>query len=133
VIPTDWTAVQRPADGEVVGYLSADGVPGMVLPRLLTGAPAGPSSAMASARDLLVVRGLTMLDRRWWCRLPARLTNGTDAGSPGPDWGWHAVVLVEVSPDRCRVRLEFAPPADMRALAVLPVPVGNLLREEPGR
>jgi hypothetical protein len=131
VIPTDWTAVHRPADGEHVGYLSPDGAPGLVLPRLLTGAPAGPSSAPHRAGELLTARGLEMLDRRWWCRLPAPLTDGTDAGAPRPDWTWQAVVLVEVSPAGCRLRLEFAAPAELRALATLPVPVDDLLREQP--
>jgi hypothetical protein len=131
VIPTDWAVVRRPADGELVGYLSPDGAPELVLPRLLTGAPAGPSSVPGTARQLLTARGLAMLDRRWWCRLPSPVVDGTDAGAPQPDWTWQAVVLVEVSPDGCRVRLEFAPPRELRALATLPVPVGDLLREQP--
>jgi hypothetical protein len=133
VIPTDWTPVHRPEDGEHVGYLSPDGGPGRAVPRLLTGAPAGPSSTSEAARDLLVRRGLAMLDRRWWCRLPVPLVDGTRVESPEPDWQWSSVVIVEASPAECRVRLEFAAPAELRALAVLPTPVGDLLREEPGR
>jgi hypothetical protein len=124
--------VHRPEDGEHVGYLSPDGGPGRAVPRLLTGAPAGPASRSQAARDLLVSRGLAMLDRRWWCRLPAPLTDGTRADTPEPGWSWSAVVLVEASPVECRVRLEFASPAELRAQAVLPTPVGDLLREEPG-
>jgi hypothetical protein len=123
--------VHRPEDGEHVGYLSPDGSPDLVVPLLLTGAPAGPASGPGAARDLLVRRGLTMLDRRWWCRLPAPLTDGTTAAHPEPDWEWSAVVLVEASPVECRVRLEFAEPAELRALAVLPTPVGDLLRDRP--
>jgi hypothetical protein len=131
VIPTSWTAVHRREDGERVGYLSPDGAPSRVVPRLLTGAPAGPPSGPDAARDLLVARGLAMLDRRWWCRLPVPLSDGTRADSPAPDWEWTAVVLVEASPVECRVRLEFAAPAELRALAVLTPPVGDLLRAEP--
>jgi hypothetical protein len=132
VIPTQWTPVYRPEDGEHVGYLSPDGAPGRAVPRLLTGAPAGPSSSSDAARDLLVRRGLAILDRRWWCRLPVPLVDGTRADDPQPDWQWSAVVLVEASPVQCRVRLEYAEPAELRALAVLPTPVGDLLREQPG-
>ena len=128
VIPTHWTPVHRPQDGEHVGYLSPDGVPARVVPRLLTGAPAGPSSGPDAARELLVRQGLALLDRRWWCRLPVPLRDGTPAGSPEPDWEWSAVVLIESSPAECRVRLEFAAPAELRAVAVLPTPVGDLLR-----
>jgi hypothetical protein len=131
VIPTSWTPVHRPADAERVGYLSPDGVPIAVVPRLLTGAPAGPVSSPGVARDLLVRRGLALLDRRWWCRLPVPLTDGTDAARPDDDWAWSAVVLVEASPDGCRVRLEYAEPAELRAQALLPVPVGDLLLEHP--
>ena len=131
MIPTHWTPVRRPEDGERVGYLSPDGGPDLVVPRLLTGAPAGPASRRDAAHDLLVARGLAMLDRRWWCRLPAPLVDGTRADRPSADWAWTAVVLVEASPVECRVRLEFAAPAELRALAVLPAPVGDLLREDP--
>jgi hypothetical protein len=131
VIPTSWTPVHRPEDGEHVGYLSPDGAPTAVVPRLLTGAAAGPASSPGVARDLLVTRGLAALDRRWWCRLPVPLTDGTDAAQPGDDWAWSAVVVVEASPDGCRVRLEYAEPAELRAQARLPVPVGDLLREHP--
>jgi hypothetical protein len=130
VIPSDWTLVHR-ADGERVGYLSPDGAPSRVVPRLLTGASAGPPSSPDAGRDLLIARGLAMLDRRWWCRLPVPLTDGTPADSPAADWEWSAVVLVEASPVECRVRLEFAEPAELRARAFLTTPVGELLRAEP--
>jgi hypothetical protein len=51
------------------------------------------------------------------------------AAEPGADWTWRAVVLVEASPSGCTVRLEMAEPAELRARAALPVPVGDLLRE----
>jgi hypothetical protein len=123
--------VHRPGDGEHVGYLSPDGTPTAVVPRLLTGAAAGPASSPAVARALLVERGLAALDRRWWCRLPVPLADGTDAAEWGADWVWSAVVLVEASASGCRVRLEYADPAELRARARLPVPVGDLLREHP--
>jgi hypothetical protein len=123
--------VHRPEDGERVGYLSPDGAPTVVVPRLLTGAAAGPASRPGVARDLLVTRGLAMLDRRWWCRLPVPLVDGTPVAAPQPDWQWSAVVVVEASPDGCRVRLEYAEPAELRVQAQLPVPVGDLLREHP--
>ena len=53
MIPTHWTPVHRPEDGERVGYLSPDGAPDLVVPRLLTGAPAGPAAHLGAARDLL--------------------------------------------------------------------------------
>ena len=118
--------MHRPLDGEHVGYLAPDGVP-----RLLTGATLTTSTA--DAHDLLVTRGLRALDRRWWCRLPAVLPGGvTDAGAPAADWEWRAVVLVEASPTACTVRPEWPAPEELAGRAVLPTPVGDLLREEPG-
>ena len=70
--------MHRPEDGEHVGYLSPDGAP-----RLLTGAALATPGG--DARDLLVARGLA-LDRRWWCRLPVPLTDGTTDPSPAVDW-----------------------------------------------
>ncbi|MGY1602968.1 hypothetical protein [Geodermatophilus sp. SYSU D00815] len=132
MIPTSWTPVHRPSDGEHVGYLAPDGAPGLVVPTALTGAPLGPAAERPDAEALLVERGLRSLDRRWWCRLPDRLPEGgLSAADPSPGWGWHPVVLVEVSPQGCTVRLEMAEPAQLRARATLPVPVGDLLREEP--
>ena len=53
------------------------------------------------------------------------------AAEPSPTWGWRPVVVVEVSPRGCSVRLELAEPAELRGRAMLPVPVGDLLREQP--
>jgi hypothetical protein len=128
VIPSGWSRVHR-ADGEHVGYLVPDGVPSLVLPVTLVGAALGPSQDRASATVLLTARGLSALDRRWWCRLPAALPDGVlPAGDPPADWEWRPVVLVEVSPTECRVRPEFGAPEELTAQAVLPVPVGGLLR-----
>jgi hypothetical protein len=123
VIPSTWTPVHRPEDGEHVGYLSPDGVP-----RLLTGATL--TAPAADPHDLLLTSGLRALDRRWWCRLPAVLPDGiTDAATPTADWEWRSVVLVEVSPTTCTVRPEWPAPEELSNRAVLPTPVGDLLRE----
>jgi hypothetical protein len=125
VIPTHWTPVHRPEDGEHVGYLTPDGAP-----RLLTGAPL--TTATADPHAFLVSQGLRELDRRWWCRLPDPLPAGLlDARAPGPEWQWRAVVVVEASPERCTVRPEWAAPEELTGRAVLPTPVGELLREQP--
>jgi hypothetical protein len=130
VIPTTWTLVHRPSDAEHVGYLVPDGVDGHVVPTSLVGLPLGPAQPSVDAVALLVAQGLRSLDRRWWCRLPATLPSGVlAAGEPATDWSWRPVVLVEVSPEACTVRLEMAEPAQLRARATLPVPVGALLRE----
>ncbi|MGY2002290.1 hypothetical protein [Blastococcus sp. SYSU DS1024] len=100
-------------------------------PVLLTGAPlTGPRSA-GDAAALLRTEGLRALDRRWWARLPEPLpTGGFAAGEPGEDWTWQPVVLVESSPTGCTVRPKWPAPGET-GRAVLPVPVGLLLREEP--
>ncbi|MGY1754297.1 hypothetical protein [Blastococcus sp. SYSU D01042] len=123
MIPTGWTPVYR-ADGELVGWLAADG-----RPRLLTGAPlAAPAH---DGVELLRSRGLAALDRRWWARLPdGPLTGLVDAGEPDEDWTWQPVVLVESSPAGCTVRPEWPAPGET-GRAQLPVPVGDLLREHP--
>ena len=120
VIPTDWTPVHR-ADGELVGWVAPDG-----RPRLLTGAPMGDDGI-----EQLRSRGLAALDRRWWARLPAPLPPGVlPAGEPDEDWIWQPVVLVESSPTGCTVRPEWPAPGET-GRALLPVPVGDLLRELP--
>jgi hypothetical protein len=132
VIPSGWEPVHRPVDGELVGYLAPDCVAGLVLPLTLVGAALGPPHDRASATTLLMSRGLAALDRRWWCRLPATLAPGLlPAGEPSADWSWRPVVLVEVSPGRCRLRPEWPAPAEIGAQAVLPVPVRDLLRTTP--
>ena len=124
--------MHRPEDGEHVGYLVPDGA-------LARPAPCSPvcrarrrrCRSSDGRRPCWRARGLPRLDRRWWCRLPVPLPAGTDADAPAPDWEWRPSSSVEVSPAGCRVRPELAAPAELRALAVLPTPVGELLRAEP--
>jgi hypothetical protein len=130
--PALLTSVTRPSDDEHVGYLVPDGGDGRVVPTSLVGTPLGPAQDCRDAVALLEAHGLRSLDRRWWCRLPHTLPDGVlPAAEPSPDWHWRSVVLVEVSPERCTVRLEMAEPAQLRARAALPVPVRDLLREQP--
>ncbi|NEK86414.1 hypothetical protein GCU60_11695 [Blastococcus saxobsidens] len=130
MIPPDWTPVHR-ADGEQVGWLCADGVPGPALPLLLTGTPLTGPRPRDEAAALLRQRGLAALDRRWWARLPEPLPAGTfAAGEPGEDWTWQPVLLVESSPTGCTVRPEWPAPGQT-GRALLPVPVAGLLVEEP--
>jgi hypothetical protein len=132
VIPTSWHPVRRPSDGETVGWLVADGAPDRLVPATLVGSPLGPAQERAEATALLIRRGLAALDGRWWARLPDPLPRGsTVAGEPGPDWGWRPVVLIEVSPTGCTVRPEMPAPGELSARAILPVPVGGLLRAQP--
>jgi hypothetical protein len=128
VIPQSWTPVTRPADGERVGYLAGDGADGLVVPTSLVGLPLGAAQRQDPAVALLRERGLAALDRRLPSRLPS---SALSAVEPEPGWGWRPVVLVEVSPVECTVRLEFAEPAELRGRAVLPVPVGDLRRPGP--
>ena len=131
MVPTGWTVVHRPADGEAVGYL-APAPGGLVEPLDLTGTPAGPRQPRSAAGGLLTGRGLATLTGRRWCRLPDPLPRGvSDAGEPGADWPWRPVVLVEVSPAAVRLRPEWPDPREAGAQARLPVPVGDLLLAEP--
>jgi hypothetical protein len=130
VIPTSWTAVRR-ADGEHVGWVAPEGGPGRLLPLLLTGAPLTDARPPEEAVALLRERGLAALDRRWWARLPEeRLVGSVPAHRPEPGWTWQPVVLVESSPTGCTVRPEWPAPGET-GRALLPVPVGDLLRAEP--
>ena len=128
-----WEVVHRPEDGEHVGYLVP--VPGdeeLVVPLTLTGTPAAGPLPADDATDLLAGTGLALLARRWWCRLPGLLPSGlTDAAEPAAEWEWRPVELVEVSPTSCRVRPELPAPEERTAQAVLPVPVGDVLRSAP--
>ncbi len=129
VVPVEWLAVRRPDDGEVVGYLAphADGV----VPTTLVGSPLGGPGTAADARAALLARGLAALARRWWCRLPDPLPRGLlDAARPADGWVWRPVVVVEAAPDGARVRPEWPAPEEIGAQAALPVPVGDLLREQ---
>ncbi|MGY1749522.1 hypothetical protein [Modestobacter sp. SYSU DS0511] len=128
---TTWELVHRPTDGEAVGWLEP-APDGTVVPRTLPGTVAGRAQPRRDARELLLTRGLGMLQGRWWCRLPSPLPRGRlDATRPEPDWTWQPVALVEVSPTGCLVGLEWPAPGEAAARAHLPVPAGDLLRAEP--
>jgi hypothetical protein len=117
VIPADWQPVHRD-DGELVGYL-AGGVPMTLIGQPLEG-------------GTLEERGLVAIDGRWQARLPATLPAGIlDASHPAAEWEWRNVVIVEVSPAECRVRLLTGAPEQLLSHATLPLPVGGLLRREP--
>ncbi len=93
---------------------------------------AGGPLPEGAARGVLVERGLSALDRRWWCRLPEPLPRGLlDASRPAEDWEWRPVVVVEAAPDGAGVRPEWPAPEEMGARAAVPVPVGELLRLDP--
>ena len=116
MIPSDWQPVHRD-DGELVGYLAAGEQ------RTLIGLPLD--------RGTLEERGLVAIDGRWQARLPSPLPPGIlDASTPAEEWGWRDVVVVEASPTECRIRLSMAYPEELKSQAVLPVPVGDLLRRE---
>ena len=131
MVPTGWTVVHRPVDGEPVGWL-APAPGGLVQPMDLVGSPAGPPQHAGPATARLADRGLALLATRRWCRLPDPLPRGvSDAAEPGTDWSWRAVVLVEVSPGAVHLRPEWPAPEELGARARLPVPVGDLLTERP--
>jgi hypothetical protein len=131
MIPEHWETVRRPDDGEVVGYLAADGGADVV-PMTLVGSALGAPGPAADARAVLLARGLAVLDRRWWCRLPSPLPRGLlHVARPAPEWEWRPVVVVEAAPDGVRIRPEWPDPVEVGGQAALPVPVGDLLREQP--
>ena len=106
----------------------------MALPRRLPRTLLGTTLPVRDGEDphvALAERGLAALDRRRFARLPDELGPGIDARHPADDWTWRAVVVVEVDRARCRIRLQLAPPAELRVVLELPVPVGDLLLDEP--
>ena len=131
MVPTGWTVVHRPADGEPVGWL-APAPDGLVRPMDLVGSPAGLPQPAGPATARLADHGLALLAGRRWCRLPDPLPRGvSDAAEPAADWPWRPVLLVEVSPTAVRLRPEWPAPEELGAQARLPVPVGDLLLADP--
>jgi hypothetical protein len=132
-VTSTWEVVHRMDDGERVGYLAPSPAGnGLVIPMTLAGTPADGPLPAAEAAALLTETGLALLACRWWCRLPDPLPRGlTDADKPAEDWSWRPTVLVDVSPHELRVRPEWPAAEETAALAVLPVPVGGLLRSSP--
>jgi hypothetical protein len=132
VIPPHWQPLRRPEDGELVGYLVRDGAVDLVLPVSLLGTALAAAGPLEDARRLLLGDGLRAVDRQWWCRLPALLPRGLLPGDrPEEDWSWRPVVVVEASPTACRIRPRFPALEETGGMALLPVPVGSLLRTEP--
>lgn len=131
MIPPTWQECRRPADAaaedELVGYLVPAGE--LFIPVTLVGMPLGAAQAEADAAALLHERGLRTLNGRWWCLLPELLL-GTDIDpqQPQPSWEWRSVLIVEASPQECRVRLEMPAEEERTSTLTLPVPVGDLLR-----
>jgi hypothetical protein len=129
VIPPAWQPVRRPEDDELVGYLVPDGA--AFVPTTLLGTPLGAAGPAGDARRLLVAEGLRAVDGRWWCRLPGTMPRGLLSGArPEEHWPWRPVVVVEASPVGCRIRPEWPAPEERSGQALLPVPVGPLLRLE---
>jgi hypothetical protein len=132
VIPPGWQAVRRSTDDECVGYLAPDGGDGRVVPMSLLGTRLGPAGSVEFSHGLLLAVGLAALDRRWWCRLPGLLPRGLlMAEEPEDTWVWRPVVIVEASPASCRIRPEWPAPEERQGQALLPVPVGGLVRTDP--
>ena len=61
--PATWIAHHRPADGELVGYLSPED--SGYLPRTVFGYPLGPVAARHEAVRTLEARGLSCLAEGW--------------------------------------------------------------------
>jgi len=127
VIPSAWEHRRR-ADGELVGYLVADG--DGVVPTSLVGLPLAATGTRKEAIAALDTTGLAALARKYYARLPNPVPlGGVDLGSPESDWQWRDVVIVESSPTRVSIRPAMAYPEELRSLVVIEPPVGDLLRE----
>lgn len=125
----------RRVDGELAGYLvPAAGVPGRFAPVTIIGTIIEPETgplSEAEARALVEARGTDELHGRWWAELPAPLLPGVlDASDPVAGWEWRLVVIVEANEERCVIRPQDPAPEELESTAVLPVPVGELLRPE---
>lgn len=92
--PTDLTAVatevRREDDDELVGLVLH--VEGGWVPATVFGASLGPATDATTAESVVREQGLSSLADRWWVR-----TAGGD---------WRAAWLLEVKPDRVRLRWE---------------------------
>ncbi|MFB9993004.1 hypothetical protein ACFFLM_13605 [Deinococcus oregonensis] len=127
MIPPAWQECLRPDDDERVGYLVPAGE--VFIPVTLIGTPLGEAQGRAAAAALLHERGLMTLNGRWWCLLPEMLLGTeTDPRQPQLSWEWRSVLIVEASPEECRVRLEMPAEEERTSTVTLPVPVGELLR-----
>lgn len=135
MIHEDWLPHRRAQDGELAGYLvPAAGAPGRFAPVTIIGTIIEPETGPlpeAEARALVEARGLEELHGRWWAELPAPLLPGVlDAANPVAGWEWRLVVIVEADDERCVIRPQNPAREELASSAVLPVPVGELLRPE---
>jgi hypothetical protein len=128
MIPTDWLPCIRPGDGELLGYLVADGE--LVIPMSRIGLPLGTAQTADAAALVLQAKGLQSLAERFWCRLPVPVTSQADVTAPTDDWQWRPVLLVEAWEGGCDIRPELASPEELTARVRVPVPVGDFLRAQ---
>lgn len=135
VINEGWLPHRRAIDGELAGYLvPAAAAPGLFAPVTVIGTIIEPETGPlpeAEARALVEARGLEALHGRWWAELPSPLLPGVlDASNPVGGWEWRLVMIVEANDERCVIRPRNPAPEELESSAVLPVPVGELLRPE---
>lgn len=127
MISCSWIPWRRPSDGEVVGYLAPSG-PDLFTPFTLIGTPLAEALPRAAAQATLEHDGLIALARRWWCPLPPfSLPSCFTVDAPEPGWTPRPILIVEVSPDCCRARLEYPDVDERTAHIYLPLPAADLL------
>jgi len=110
--------VRRSEDGELLGYVLAEGDRWRPVTVFL--GALGPSASLETALAAVHDRGLSALAEPWWCRL-------TDGGP------WQPCRLLEVRPDEVRLRLE-DPMADQPpgGIVLRPVSPQTLRSTRPG-
>jgi hypothetical protein len=140
MVPEGWLPHRRVADGELAGYLApvdADDTTGAAdaarfIAMTVVGTVVDPESGAleeAAARALVEARGQAALDGTWWARLPKPLPAGNlHAAHAYADWEWRPVVIARADASRCVLRAETPWPEERHSRALLPVPVGELLR-----
>jgi predicted ABC-type transport system involved in lysophospholipase L1 biosynthesis ATPase subunit len=87
VIPRGWTPYRRPRDGELVGYLAAEGE--LAVPLTVFGSPLAAAAGWSEAIAMLERDGLSSLSERW----QLRLDGGEDI----------TVMILSAFPDRVEV------------------------------